>query len=186
MSRVLEHRLCFSTSRCNPVGQKVVVQENMVIGNKIRSIENITVKHGDKRKVCVWWKSEQWRHGIAVGFMEGTLCSHGALSLQFPSCCELLACLKFHSPGIIFRSLLFINIGILAMMSHTLFKTPQRLLGQKPLCLPQSWESVRLVRCKRGPVKRLQLIRTLHSLKRSALRQHFVLPNLACSPSRRS
>ncbi|KAM6413509.1 vascular endothelial growth factor receptor kdr-like isoform 2-T2 [Rhynochetos jubatus] len=36
---------------CNPNGPKTVVQENMVIGNKIRSIENITMKHGDKRKI---------------------------------------------------------------------------------------------------------------------------------------
>ncbi|KAM7095015.1 vascular endothelial growth factor receptor kdr-like [Ciconia maguari] len=36
---------------CNPDGQKIVVQENMFIGNKIRSIENITMKHGDKRKI---------------------------------------------------------------------------------------------------------------------------------------
>ncbi|KAM6251984.1 vascular endothelial growth factor receptor kdr-like isoform 2-T2 [Spheniscus humboldti] len=36
---------------CNPTGQKIVVQENMFIGNKIRSIENITMKHGDKRKI---------------------------------------------------------------------------------------------------------------------------------------
>ncbi|XP_009271700.1 PREDICTED: vascular endothelial growth factor receptor kdr-like isoform X1 [Aptenodytes forsteri] len=36
---------------CNPAGQKIVVQENMFIGNKIRSIENITMKHGDKRKI---------------------------------------------------------------------------------------------------------------------------------------
>ncbi|XP_054695149.1 vascular endothelial growth factor receptor kdr-like isoform X1 [Grus americana] len=36
---------------CNPDGQKIVVQENMFIGNKIRSIENITLKHGDKRKI---------------------------------------------------------------------------------------------------------------------------------------
>lgn len=186
MSWVLEHHLCFSTSRCNPDGQKIVVHENMLIGNKIRSIENITMKHGDKRKVCVWWKSEQWCHGIAVGFTEGMLRSHRALSPQFPSYCGLLACFKFHSPGIIFRSLLFINAGILAMMSHTLFKTLQRLLGQKPLCLPQSWESVRLVQCKRGPVKCTQLIRTLSSLECLALREHFVLPNLAYSPSSRS
>ncbi|KAM9600126.1 vascular endothelial growth factor receptor kdr-like isoform 3-T3 [Morphnus guianensis] len=36
---------------CNPDGQKIVVHENMFIGNKIRSIENITMKHGDKRKI---------------------------------------------------------------------------------------------------------------------------------------
>ncbi|XP_069723890.1 vascular endothelial growth factor receptor kdr-like isoform X2 [Phaenicophaeus curvirostris] len=36
---------------CNPEGQKVAVQENMFIGNKIRSIENIIVKFGDKRKI---------------------------------------------------------------------------------------------------------------------------------------
>ncbi|XP_069666990.1 vascular endothelial growth factor receptor kdr-like isoform X3 [Haliaeetus albicilla] len=36
---------------CNPDGQKIVVHENMLIGNKIRSIENITMKHGDKRKI---------------------------------------------------------------------------------------------------------------------------------------
>ncbi|KAM6197899.1 vascular endothelial growth factor receptor kdr-like [Sarcoramphus papa] len=36
---------------CNPDGQKIVVQENMFIGNKISSIENITMKHGDKRKI---------------------------------------------------------------------------------------------------------------------------------------
>ncbi|XP_029852343.1 vascular endothelial growth factor receptor kdr-like isoform X3 [Aquila chrysaetos chrysaetos] len=36
---------------CNPEGQKIVVHENMFIGNKIRSIENITMKHGDKRKI---------------------------------------------------------------------------------------------------------------------------------------
>ncbi|XP_061862722.1 vascular endothelial growth factor receptor kdr-like isoform X1 [Colius striatus] len=36
---------------CNPNGQKIVVRENMFIGNKIRSIENITLKHGDKRKI---------------------------------------------------------------------------------------------------------------------------------------
>lgn len=153
----------------------------MFIGNKIRSIE--TTKHEDKRKVCVWWNSEQWCHGRAVGSMEGTLCSHGDLSLQFPSCRGLLACFKFHSPGIIFWSLLFINTGILAMMSHTLFKILQRLLGQKPLCLPQSWESVRLVRCKRGPVKRLQLIRTLSSLKCLALREHFSCPTLPTLPA---
>ncbi|OPJ89765.1 vascular endothelial growth factor receptor kdr-like [Patagioenas fasciata monilis] len=34
---------------CNPNGQKVVVRENMSIGNKIRSIE--TTKHEDKRKI---------------------------------------------------------------------------------------------------------------------------------------
>ncbi|XP_068264512.1 vascular endothelial growth factor receptor kdr-like isoform X2 [Nyctibius grandis] len=36
---------------CNPDGQKIVVHENAFIGNKIRSIENITLKHGDKRKI---------------------------------------------------------------------------------------------------------------------------------------
>ncbi|XP_021262304.1 vascular endothelial growth factor receptor kdr-like isoform X1 [Numida meleagris] len=36
---------------CNPRGQKIVVQENMSIGNKIKSIENIAMKHGDKRKI---------------------------------------------------------------------------------------------------------------------------------------
>ncbi|XP_074691486.1 vascular endothelial growth factor receptor kdr-like [Strix aluco] len=36
---------------CNPTGQKIVVQENTFTGNKIRSIENITMKHGDKRKI---------------------------------------------------------------------------------------------------------------------------------------
>ncbi|KAM9538297.1 vascular endothelial growth factor receptor kdr-like isoform 1-T1 [Guaruba guarouba] len=36
---------------CIPEGQKMVVHENMVVGNKIRSIENITLKHGDKRKI---------------------------------------------------------------------------------------------------------------------------------------
>lgn len=141
----------------------------MIIGNKIKSIENMTMKHGDKRKVCVWWKAEHWCHGIAVGFTEGMLHSHRALSPWFPSCCWLLACLKFHSPGIIFRSLLFINAGILAMMSLTLFKTLQRLLGQKPLCLPQPWGSVGLLQCKRGPVKCTQLIRASSSLKCSAL-----------------
>lgn len=59
LQRVLDHNLCFSTSRCKPEGQKIVVQENMFVGNKIRSIENITVKHGDKRKVCVWRKAVQ-------------------------------------------------------------------------------------------------------------------------------
>nr|XP_021135664.1 vascular endothelial growth factor receptor kdr-like isoform X1 [Columba livia] len=34
---------------CNPDGQKIVVRENMSIGNKIRSIE--TTKHEDKRKI---------------------------------------------------------------------------------------------------------------------------------------
>ncbi|XP_054069514.1 vascular endothelial growth factor receptor kdr-like isoform X2 [Rissa tridactyla] len=34
---------------CNPHGQKIVVRENMFIGNKIRSIE--TTKHEDKRKI---------------------------------------------------------------------------------------------------------------------------------------
>lgn len=38
-------------TRCNPKGQKIVVQENMFIGNKIKSIENVTMKHGDKRKI---------------------------------------------------------------------------------------------------------------------------------------
>lgn len=47
----LEHHLCFSTSRCNPEGPKVVVWENTVIGNKIRSIENTLVRQGDKQKV---------------------------------------------------------------------------------------------------------------------------------------
>ncbi|XP_010133733.1 PREDICTED: vascular endothelial growth factor receptor kdr-like, partial [Buceros rhinoceros silvestris] len=36
---------------CNPEGQKIVVRENMFIGNKIRSIENIPKKQGDKRKI---------------------------------------------------------------------------------------------------------------------------------------
>ncbi|XP_051486419.1 vascular endothelial growth factor receptor kdr-like isoform X2 [Apus apus] len=36
---------------CNPDGPKIVVQENMFIGNKIRSIENIAKKHEDKRKI---------------------------------------------------------------------------------------------------------------------------------------
>ncbi|XP_047926501.2 vascular endothelial growth factor receptor kdr-like isoform X1 [Anser cygnoides] len=36
---------------CNPDGQKILVQENMIIGNKIKSIENMTMKHGDKRKI---------------------------------------------------------------------------------------------------------------------------------------
>ncbi|XP_021135664.2 vascular endothelial growth factor receptor kdr-like isoform X1 [Columba livia] len=34
---------------CNPDGQKIVVRENMSIGNRIRSIE--TTKHEDKRKI---------------------------------------------------------------------------------------------------------------------------------------
>uniref|UniRef100_A0A8C3GJ15 receptor protein-tyrosine kinase n=1 Tax=Cairina moschata TaxID=8855 RepID=A0A8C3GJ15_CAIMO len=36
---------------CNPDGQKILVQENMIVGNKIKSIENMTMKHGDKRKI---------------------------------------------------------------------------------------------------------------------------------------
>ncbi|XP_009564578.2 vascular endothelial growth factor receptor kdr-like isoform X2 [Cuculus canorus] len=36
---------------CNPSGKKIAVQENTFLGNKIRSIENIMVKHGDKRKI---------------------------------------------------------------------------------------------------------------------------------------
>ncbi|XP_037264446.1 vascular endothelial growth factor receptor kdr-like isoform X1 [Falco rusticolus] len=36
---------------CNPSGPKMVVQENTVIGNKIRSIENITRKQGNKTKI---------------------------------------------------------------------------------------------------------------------------------------
>ncbi|XP_068008059.1 vascular endothelial growth factor receptor kdr-like isoform X2 [Melanerpes formicivorus] len=41
----------FTDTLCKPDGQKIVVRENMFIGNRIRSIENITVKHGDKRKI---------------------------------------------------------------------------------------------------------------------------------------
>nr|XP_009476329.1 PREDICTED: vascular endothelial growth factor receptor kdr-like [Pelecanus crispus] len=41
----------FTDTLCNPDGQKIVVQENTFIGNKIRSIENLTMKHGDKRKI---------------------------------------------------------------------------------------------------------------------------------------
>ncbi|XP_071613804.1 vascular endothelial growth factor receptor kdr-like isoform X2 [Heliangelus exortis] len=44
---------------CKPDGQKVVVQENMVIGNKIRSIEYLTVKHGDKRKIVSTLTTEE-------------------------------------------------------------------------------------------------------------------------------
>ncbi|KAF4800181.1 vascular endothelial growth factor receptor kdr-like protein [Turdus rufiventris] len=36
---------------CNPEGPKVVVWENTVIGNKIRSIENTPVRQGDKQKI---------------------------------------------------------------------------------------------------------------------------------------
>ncbi|XP_009072827.1 PREDICTED: vascular endothelial growth factor receptor kdr-like [Acanthisitta chloris] len=36
---------------CKPEGQRIVVRENMVTGNKIRSIENIPMKHGDKTKI---------------------------------------------------------------------------------------------------------------------------------------
>ncbi|RMB98255.1 hypothetical protein DUI87_25158 [Hirundo rustica rustica] len=36
---------------CNPEGPKVVVWENMVIGNKIRSIENTPMRQGDKLKI---------------------------------------------------------------------------------------------------------------------------------------
>ncbi|XP_071425167.1 vascular endothelial growth factor receptor kdr-like isoform X2 [Pithys albifrons albifrons] len=36
---------------CNPQGPKVVVQENMVVGNMIRSIENMPMKHGEKTKI---------------------------------------------------------------------------------------------------------------------------------------
>lgn len=130
--QVPEHHFCFSTSRCNPKGQKIVVQENMFIGNKIKSIENITMKHGDKRKVCVWWNLSviSWNSRELYG---GMLQSHRAFCPWFPSCCSLFACLEFHSPGIIFSSLLFINAGILTVMSLTPFKTLQRLLGQKPL-----------------------------------------------------
>ncbi|XP_050166588.1 vascular endothelial growth factor receptor kdr-like [Myiozetetes cayanensis] len=38
-------------SVCKPEGQRVVAQENMVIGNKIRSIENMPMKHGEKTKI---------------------------------------------------------------------------------------------------------------------------------------
>ncbi|KAJ7415745.1 Vascular endothelial growth factor receptor kdr-like protein [Pitangus sulphuratus] len=38
-------------SVCKPEGQRVVAQENMVTGNKIRSIENMPMKHGDKTKI---------------------------------------------------------------------------------------------------------------------------------------
>ncbi|XP_059715549.1 vascular endothelial growth factor receptor kdr-like isoform X2 [Haemorhous mexicanus] len=36
---------------CNPEGPKVVVSENTVIGNKIRSIENTPMRQGDKPKI---------------------------------------------------------------------------------------------------------------------------------------
>ncbi|KAM8800200.1 vascular endothelial growth factor receptor kdr-like isoform 2-T2 [Eudromia elegans] len=36
---------------CNPRGPRIVVKENMHTGNKIRSIENISTKHGDKWKI---------------------------------------------------------------------------------------------------------------------------------------
>ncbi|XP_027749616.1 vascular endothelial growth factor receptor kdr-like isoform X3 [Empidonax traillii] len=38
-------------SVCKPEGQRVVVRENVVTGNKIRSIENMPMKHGDKTKI---------------------------------------------------------------------------------------------------------------------------------------
>lgn len=153
----------------------------MFIGNKIKSIENITMKHGDKRKVCVWCNLSAipWNSRELYG---GMLQSHRAFCPRFPSCCWLFACLEFHSPGIIFSSLLFINAGILTMMSLTPFKTLQRILGQKPLS-PSVLRKSKSSSEQEGSCEAHTADRMPGWLECLALGEYFVLPALATLPA---
>lgn len=153
----------------------------MFIGNKIKSIENITMKHGDKRKVCVWCNLSAipWNSRELYG---GMLQSYRAFCPRFPSCCWLFACLEFHSPGIIFSSLLFINAGILTMMSLTPFKTLQRILGQKPLS-PSVLRKSKSSSEQEGSCEAHTADRMPGWLECLALGEYFVLPALPTLPA---
>lgn len=70
----------------------------MVIGNKIRSIENIPMKQGDKTKVCVGWQgmmSGDAHPQLVVPKLLRVLCMLG-----IPQCWDHPRSLLFTSAGL--------------------------------------------------------------------------------------
>lgn len=91
MNHAFQYHPPFSTSRCRPHQQKIMVRKNITeedrsMGNKIESIETMSVIHGERKKVCFWW---HWYRGQRMEEMMRSSRDAGPMFLRhwFPFHC---------------------------------------------------------------------------------------------------